>query len=126
MCGRSGQPGLGEGGSFTSNACNYDTGKGSSTANDLCFPTGVALDGWGNLYVADHDNNRVLEFNSPLTNTTANTVFGQGGSFTTNVVNNGGLTANSLQEPSGVALDALGNLYVADWATTGCWSSSHR
>ena len=44
----------------------------------------------------------------------ASRVFGQGGSFTTGTCNNGGITASSLCEPRGFALDHRGNLYVAD------------
>ena len=38
-----------------------------STSIDLCSPIGVAVDASGNLYVADSGNNRVLEYNTPLT-----------------------------------------------------------
>ncbi len=45
---------------------------------------------------------------------TATQVYGQGGSFTTNTVNNGGISATSLRDPQGVTLDSSGNLYIAD------------
>ncbi len=117
---------FGQGGSPTSNACNYDyIGKIPCSANDLCDPSGVAVDGAGNLYVADGGNNRVLEYNTPLNassgesgagDTTADMVFGQGGSFIENKCN--GITADSLCAPSGgLAVDGLGNLYVADGVT---------
>ena len=91
------------------------------TATSLC-PQGLAFDSLGNLYAADHDDSRVLEFNTPLTyvGTTpqpANLVFGQGTSgtsFTTGGCNSGGDGADSLCEPLGVALDSHDNLYVAD------------
>ena len=35
--------------------------------------------------------------------------------FTSNAANNGGLSANSLFNPYGVALDWQGSLYVADY-----------
>ena len=106
---------FGQDGSFTSIACNYDTGGTSPTNIDLCFPTGVAVDGSGNVYVADQYNQRVLEYNTPLsTDTVADLVFGQGGSFTSKSVNNGGISADSLSYPSGAAVDGSGNLYVAD------------
>ena len=42
-------------------------------------------------------------------------VFGQGGSFISNTANKGGEpSAKNLNSPWGVAVDANGNLYVAD------------
>ena len=94
------------------------------SADSLCYPTGVAVDGAGNLYVAEnghylHDrvsNHRVLEYDTPLTSdTTADRVFGQGGSFSGFAFcNKGGVSANSLCCPGGVAVDGAGNLYIAD------------
>src|SRR5271157_3155172 len=52
--------------------------------------------------------------NSYNGSTTAARVYGQGGSFTTNTANNGGISATSLTAPTGVAVDGSGNLYVAD------------
>ena len=98
----------GQGGSFTSVAPN----KGGIGANSLNGPLGGAFDSSGNLYVADSYNNRVLFY--PAGSTTATRVYGQGGSFTSYTQNNGGVSANSLDYPYGVALDSSGNLYVAD------------
>jgi sugar lactone lactonase YvrE len=85
------------------------------TASTLCSPSGIAVDHNGNLYVADTGNNRVLEYFAPVgNNPAADVVFGQLGSFTSNVANNGGVTANSLRIPLGLAIDSDNNLYVAD------------
>jgi len=46
----------GQSGSFASHTAN----DGGVSANSLSGPTGVVLDGGGNLYVADSGNNRVL------------------------------------------------------------------
>jgi alpha-tubulin suppressor-like RCC1 family protein len=102
---------FGQGGSFSSSGCN----AGGRSASSLCFPAGIALDAAGNLYVADRDNRRVLQFNTPLTtDTVADRVFGQGGSFTTDTCNLGGISSSSLCQPVDVATDAAGNLYVSE------------
>jgi sugar lactone lactonase YvrE len=98
----------GQSGSFTSNTQN----NGGVSANSLWGPSAVALDGGGNLYVADNVNSRVLFY--PSGSTTATRVYGQNGSFTTGTANNGGVSANSLNQPTGLALDSSGDLYVAD------------
>jgi sugar lactone lactonase YvrE len=96
---------------FTSRTSN----NGGLSASSLNYPTGVALDAAGNLYVADAGNSRVLVYYAPLTtDTIADRVFGQP-NFTSSTSNNGGLSASSLYEPSGVALDPAGNLFVADY-----------
>jgi sugar lactone lactonase YvrE len=116
---------FGQGGDFASGLCNFDVVEGTtSTAIDLCGPTGLALDAAGDLYVADGGNSRVLEYNTPLTTgVTAEQVFGQSGSFSSNVCDSDvpipaseldGSSANDLCFPEGVALDASNNLYVAD------------
>jgi sugar lactone lactonase YvrE len=100
-----GQPG------FTTNGTN----QGGISANSMNGPVGVAIDPVsGNLYVADGPNMRILEFTTPLTNSTASRVFGQGGDFTTNTVNKGGVSADSIDDVAGVSLDAAGNLYAGD------------
>jgi hypothetical protein len=119
---------FGQGGIFTTALCNG--GGVAPTADTLCGPRGLVADSSGNLFVADENNNRVLEFNQPLAalnpatgagDTTADRVFGQTGSgtsFTTQVC----ASANALPAPSatgicspdGVSLDATGNLLVAD------------
>ncbi len=99
----------GQGGAFTTNTWN----NGGVSANSLGEPYGLAVDSSGNLYVGDYQNNRVLFY--PAGSTTATQVYGQNGSFTTNSPNMGGVpSANSLNQPTGVALDSSGDLYVAD------------
>jgi hypothetical protein len=104
----------GQGGSFTSGTVN----TGGVSATSLNVPRTTALDSSGDLYVADYTNNRVLYY--PAGSTTATRVYGQFGSFTTIVANNNGSgvsgtpSANSLNGPTGLALDSSGNLYIAD------------
>ena len=98
----------GQGGSFTSRVAN----NGGVSARSLYLPRDVALDASGNVYVVDSGNHRVLYYVPG--STTATRMYGQGGSFTSNVVNNGGVSADSLWYPYGVTVDASGNVYVAD------------
>lgn len=87
----------------------------SISATSMNGPVGVAVDPVsGNLYVADAINDRVLEFEDPATDSTADRVFGQDGDFTTDVNNKGGVSADSLFDVAGVALDAEGNLFAGD------------
>src|SRR5262249_28610627 len=102
---------FGQGGSFTTGTCNL----GGTSATSLCNPAGVATDLAGNLYVADRGSSRVLEYDTPrVSGVTADRVFGQGGSFTLGTCNTGGVSVTSLCSPGGVAVDAAGNVYVAD------------
>lgn len=96
----------GQAGSFTSNQAN----KGGISADSLSMPQGVAVDA-GGVYIVDAGNYRVLYFAN--TSTTANRVYGQGGSFTSATFNNGGISADSLGSASAVAID-VGGIYIAD------------
>lgn len=87
----------------------------ATTATGLNSPFGIHLDERGNLFVADSSNHRVLEYDSPYISSEAATrVWGQP-NFTSAVVNNGGLSATSLNTPTGMDFDYAGNMYVADF-----------
>ena len=76
--------------------------------------SGIAVDGRGNLFIADTGHSRVLELDSPFdTDTVADRVYGQR-DFGTTACNEGGRSAGTLCFPSSVALDGRGSLYVAD------------
>jgi sugar lactone lactonase YvrE len=95
-------------GSFASGTAN----NGGISASSLSSPEGVAVDSAGNVYVVDQFNNRVLMYVSG--STTAFRVYGQLGNFTSGTANDGGISANSLSSPEGVAVDSSGNLYIVD------------
>jgi hypothetical protein len=98
----------GQAGSFATNTAN----SGGISANTLNLPAGVALDGSGDLYVADSSNNRTLFFSG--SSTTATRVYGQAGSFTTNTANSGGVSASTLNSPGSVIIDSNNIIYIAD------------
>ena len=85
--------------------------KGDTDANGTSAsfnsPTGVAVDGSGNVYVADYDNHkiRMIAPNGDVT-----TVAGSGNQGNTDA--NG--TSASFNSPFGVAVDGDDNVYVAD------------
>ncbi len=100
---------------FAGNDANQD---GQVTATTMFFPLGIVIDSSGGIFVADRNNNRVLHF--PKDKTTPDRVYGQFSNFTTNVKNNDGTgksgapSADNLNNPTALALDGKGGLYVAD------------
>src|SRR5438552_723994 len=83
---------------------------GAATGASLNQPRGVALDASGNLYIADQSNLRIRKVDAASGIIT--TVAGNGSPAFAG--DGGAATSASLNEPSGVALDASGNLYIAD------------
>ena len=75
----------------------------------LYCTTGLAVDAGGNLYIADHDNNRVRKVTADGIITTV------AGTGAPGFSGDGGPAVNAqLNRPAGVAVDAAGNLYIAD------------
>src|SRR5207249_321105 len=75
----------------------------------LTSPNGVAIDGQGNVYVSDRANNIVLR-RTPTGTLTVVAGTGVGGYSG----DNGPATSAKLNYPTGLALDASGNLFIAD------------
>ncbi|SPF33820.1 NHL repeat containing protein (modular protein) [Candidatus Sulfopaludibacter sp. SbA4] len=87
----------------------YSGDGGAATGAKLYYPYGVAVDAAGNLYIADSDNLRVRKVD---TSGTITTVAGTGSCCDSG---DGGAAASArLGYPYGVAVDAAGNLYIAD------------
>jgi uncharacterized protein (TIGR03437 family) len=81
---------------------------GNGAAAQFNFPTGLAIDGSGNLYVADSLNLRIRKVASAAVSTIAgNGNFSYSG-------DNGPATSAQLNGPLGVAVDGAGSVYVAD------------
>jgi type IX secretion system substrate protein/NHL repeat-containing protein len=98
----SGPTGYGNGG--------YAGDGGQATAAEFNEPIGVTFDAFGNLYIADYGNNRIRMINTAgITSTVA-------GNGTHGYTGDGvAATAAGLNNPTGVAFDAFGNLYIADF-----------
>jgi hypothetical protein len=81
------------------------------TASSVTDVTGIAADSSGNLYVADFEGCRILQFKPPFTNNmSASVVIGEP-DFTTRSCT---ASANTLGLPVAVAIDGSGNLWVSE------------
>lgn len=100
---------------FNTSIANSFTGRGQSpAANSLASPRGLAVNAFGDLYVADAANNRVLRFPRPFDQegaVTADLVLGQQDFFSDI---SAAVTPRSLSGPSDVALGPNGEIYVSD------------
>ena len=85
------------------------TGVASNGPGELAFPTGVALDGQGNVYVADTSNNRVLRL---VKGGSFEVIAGTGTAGYSG--DHGSAVVAKLYGPTSVAVDASGNVYIAD------------
>jgi sugar lactone lactonase YvrE len=90
----------------------YTGDTGAASVATVNGPSGIALDGAGNLYIADTGNN-VIRMISAATGVIV-TVAGNGSQGSGG--DSGVATAAQLNQPQGVTLDGNGNLYIADTA----------
>jgi hypothetical protein len=83
-------------------------------------PSGVAVDASGNIFVADKENHRIRKISLPAGTTSWSTAANNAGVVTTIAGSgtaafaDGTGTAATFNMPSGVAVDATGNIFVAD------------
>ena len=102
----------------------YGGDNGAATNALMNRPSGIAVDGGGNLYIADTMNNRIRQVTAAtgvIKTVAGDGSYGNGG-------DNGLAIHAQLNAPGGVAVDGAGNLYIADsynyvvrevWAATG-------
>ena len=85
------------------------SGDGNAATNaTLNTPFSVALDGPGNLYVVDTINSRIRKVRNGIITTVA------GNGVSTFAGDGNQATSASVPSPRGVALDKLGNIFIAD------------
>jgi sugar lactone lactonase YvrE len=87
---------------------NSGADNGFGTEASFNLPIAIAVDAAGNVYVADLGNNLIRKINL---NGIVSTLAGSGAAGATN----GAGTTASFSAPSGIAVDAAGNVYVADY-----------
>jgi trimeric autotransporter adhesin len=85
------------------------SGDGGAAADgQLNFPSAVAVDSAGNVYIADTNNNRIRKVSNGVITTIA-------GTGTPGSQGDGGPAVNGqLNFPTGIAADSAGNLYITD------------
>jgi sugar lactone lactonase YvrE len=90
-------------------SAGFSGGGGSATKAALNFPTGLAIDPDGNIYISDADNNRIrrIDGNGVITTVAGTGDGGFGG-------DGGPATEARLNAPSDLAFDGAGDLYIAD------------
>ena len=89
-------------------AGSYGSADGTGSAARFNYPAGVAVDGAGNVYVADTDNHTIRKITPAGVVTTLAGSAGASGSA------DGTGSAARFYYPYGVAVDSAGNVYVAD------------
>jgi sugar lactone lactonase YvrE len=87
----------------------YSGNGGAATAATLHYPSGIAVDGTGNIFVADQGNNVIREI------TPGGIIFNVAGNNTNGYLGDGGTaTMAELNSPGDVAVDGWGRIYISD------------
>jgi hypothetical protein len=102
----------------TSTICGSSENSGSSGDNNLAVnaklnnPSKIAIDSKANIYIADTDNNKIRKITVNDGASKINTIVGSGS--TTPFIDNVDALSATLNTPTGIDVDSIGNLYIAD------------
>lgn len=89
--------------------CGYSGDGGQATQAELYYPSGVAVDSDGDIFIADESNNCIRKVN---TQNIISTIAGNG---TPGFSGDGGpANLSELSNPAGIGIDNRGNLYITD------------
>jgi hypothetical protein len=90
--------------------CGYAGDDGPATLARLSYPTGIAIDTFGNIYIADGNNHRIRKVNTSTG--IISTVAGNGlGGYSGDGMQ---ATATKLFGPNDICFDRWGNMYISD------------
>ena len=88
----------------------YSGNNGPAVSAELSYPSGVALDSQGDLFIAERDSGVIREVNATthvITTVAGNGTQGDSG-------DNGPAASAELNQPYGVAVDSQGDLFISD------------
>ena len=95
----------------------------AATAAELYLPSGVTVDGAGNLYISDSAHNRIRMVCASSTSALIKGTTCAGAGIISTIAGNGNpaytgdggpASSATVNDPTGLALDGAGNLYIAD------------
>ena len=87
---------------------SYSGDGGPATSAELYYPAGIAVDAYDDIYIADQANNRIRKVSGGEITTIA-------GIGTSGFSGDGGSAISAeITNAQGVAIDILGNIYIAD------------
>ncbi|MGA2274574.1 MAG: hypothetical protein ABSH00_13545 [Bryobacteraceae bacterium] len=99
----------------TAGTYGFSGDGGPATAAELAGPLGMAVDSYGNLFLADNQNQRLREVNAAGI---ISTVAGFLGPVSTPILDGIPASTAYISNPWGVVLDAAGNLYFTTGANS--------
>jgi|SRR5579885_452397 sugar lactone lactonase YvrE len=91
---------------------DFASSQASLSPTGLNQPYGLTFDKDGNMWVADTNNNRIVEFTAPFTDGKSTSLVIGSPSFNKGIYPT---SASSLAAPYGLAFDKQGNLWVVDY-----------
>jgi uncharacterized protein (TIGR03437 family) len=94
----------------TKKTSGFSGDGGPATAATLAGPRGLAVDAFGNLYIADNGNSRIRRVNAAGI---IDTYAGISGGASTPIGDGGPATSAFLGVPADVVVDSAGNLYIS-------------
>ncbi len=92
----------------------YAGDGGVAISASLANPAGSFVDATGSLFIADESNARIRQVTSTTANYTTETISTWAGNGSISFFNAAPATAGQLDAPAGLAVDATGNLAIAD------------